>query len=689
MNKRFIRGCLLLGCVLGLYGQDSLLQRHREWLDLVDPIITETERGVFRKLNSARERDSFIQVFWKRRDPLPDTGENEFYREYMERVRFADTNFGHDSPRKGSRTERGRFYLILGPPLERQIFATQSNLQPLELWHYRGEQKYGLPPFFYLIFFQERGLGEYRLYSPSVDGPAKLLSLAAAGRGIDRSAAYRLIKNISGELAGASLSYLPGDASPGLTSLSSVGVVADILALAEKRFSDDYARQFLNYKDFVETEYSHNFIPCRYQLKIFRHLDYHLLHWTLEPGRINFGTRTGRNYAVFQLVVRMEDESGKRVLEKVEEIPLQVTPEQYDAHSGGLFAFQDILPVIAGRYRLLFLLQNKTGKEFTSFDTVITVPEIQSEPSLSHLLIYQKRSPLPSQPKGRIKAFAFLDHQYLVNAQNLCVLQNEIGVYCQIHHVPEPESKDLRIEIFPADGETPALRRDFGLLDLLGSDGMALDTGPLSLSQLAPGYYRTEVSILGSGGDVILQQRENMIVSSQALPVVPWAYAKLHASTANSEHFTLLATQYFSTQQYSAAENLLRKALQIDPDSTTKILLARTLFAEARYHESLALLLPVERDGDNLEVVRMIAANYAELKDWNKALEYLDLLLSHTTELDVLNLAAECHFNVGQMDQARQLLHRSLSINPNQIKIQDMLKRIEKRNHDSRSFPRQ
>ena len=134
----------------------------------------------------------FIQFFWRERDPFPDTSENEFYKEYLERVRFADYNFGRQSSRRGSQTERGRFYLLLGPPLERQLFTTNSDLIPLELWYYKGDISYGLPAYFYLIFYQPQEIGEYRLYYPGIEGPEKLITPSLYGQTINKEEAYKL-----------------------------------------------------------------------------------------------------------------------------------------------------------------------------------------------------------------------------------------------------------------------------------------------------------------------------------------------------------------------------------------------------------------------------------------------------------------------------------------------------------------
>src|SRR4030042_4714604 len=132
----------------------------------------------------------------------------------MERVRFADLNFGRGSFKRGSHSERGLFYLILGKPMERNFFTTFSELWPMELWFYKGEEKYGLPPFFYLIFYQPQGMGDYRLYYPGVEGPEKLVIPGVGARSVTRASAIQAIRQSSSELAGAAQSHFPADKPP-------------------------------------------------------------------------------------------------------------------------------------------------------------------------------------------------------------------------------------------------------------------------------------------------------------------------------------------------------------------------------------------------------------------------------------------------------------------------------------------
>ncbi len=78
-------------------------------------VMTTAEYHRYRTLRDDSQRRGFIREFWARRDPLPDTDENELEREFWDRVRVADHHFGQDV-KPGWKTERGKVFIMLGPP---------------------------------------------------------------------------------------------------------------------------------------------------------------------------------------------------------------------------------------------------------------------------------------------------------------------------------------------------------------------------------------------------------------------------------------------------------------------------------------------------------------------------------------------------------------------------------------------
>src|SRR2546429_845165 len=97
--------------------QETSDQFLKKWLEQdVVYIITDEEKAAFKRLTTDEERYQFIEQFWLRRDPSPDTVENEFRDEHYERIAYANERFASGKP--GWKTDRGRIYIIQGKPDE-------------------------------------------------------------------------------------------------------------------------------------------------------------------------------------------------------------------------------------------------------------------------------------------------------------------------------------------------------------------------------------------------------------------------------------------------------------------------------------------------------------------------------------------------------------------------------------------
>ncbi len=142
------------------------------WLkDDVPLIITPAERRAFEKLKTNEEREQFIQIFWKDRDPSPDTEENEFREEHYQRIAYANEHFSSGKP--GWMTDRGRTYVRWGKPDEIESHPAGGRYErpanegggttttyPFEKWVYRHLP--GVASGVEIEFVDSTGSGEYR-----------------------------------------------------------------------------------------------------------------------------------------------------------------------------------------------------------------------------------------------------------------------------------------------------------------------------------------------------------------------------------------------------------------------------------------------------------------------------------------------------------------------------------------------
>jgi len=129
--------------------KEEVGKSYHTWLDQdVRYIISPEEEEAFKLLGTDDERDQFIEQFWLRRDPTPDTEENEFREEHYRRIQYANEHFAAGVP--GWRTDRGRIYIVWGPPDEIESHASGGTYQremaqgggtsssyPFERWRYR------------------------------------------------------------------------------------------------------------------------------------------------------------------------------------------------------------------------------------------------------------------------------------------------------------------------------------------------------------------------------------------------------------------------------------------------------------------------------------------------------------------------------------------------------------------------
>ncbi len=168
----------------------ELKKAYKDWLEKdVTYIITDEERRAFKKLATDDERERFIEEFWRRRDPDPDTEENEFKEEYYERIAYANEHFASGIP--GWKTDRGRIWIMYGKPDERDTHPMggaydrpstegggSTTTYPFETWFYRYLP--GVGSGVEIEFVDPTGSGEYRI-ARNPDEKDALLMIPGAG----------------------------------------------------------------------------------------------------------------------------------------------------------------------------------------------------------------------------------------------------------------------------------------------------------------------------------------------------------------------------------------------------------------------------------------------------------------------------------------------------------------------------
>src|SRR6266581_6832966 len=146
---------------------------YKLWLtEDVTYIITPDERNAFLQLDTNEEREQFIEQFWLRRSSNPDLPDNDFKEEYYRRIAYANEHYASGIP--GWKTDRGRIYIMYGPPDENESHPSggtyerppeegggETSTYPFEQWRYRYID--GIGTNIILEFVDPTMTGEYRL----------------------------------------------------------------------------------------------------------------------------------------------------------------------------------------------------------------------------------------------------------------------------------------------------------------------------------------------------------------------------------------------------------------------------------------------------------------------------------------------------------------------------------------------
>lgn len=170
--------------------EDEALARlrpdHRRFLDEVQALMSDEERAAFLSLSKDYQRSSFIQHFWRVRDPFPETATNELEDSWEQRLEIAKTKFEDLSD------ARAKAMMIYGEPADIQEVRCSTVLKPLEVWSYNGNMF--IRGRFTLVLVREGARDHYRLWSP-VEGLFRLIS-PTVRIGSDE---VQLVQQIAGE----------------------------------------------------------------------------------------------------------------------------------------------------------------------------------------------------------------------------------------------------------------------------------------------------------------------------------------------------------------------------------------------------------------------------------------------------------------------------------------------------------
>ncbi len=665
--------------------EKDLPPKYQEWLNLTTHIILPEEKDVFLELQNDRDRDLFIASFWRQRDPTPGTPQNEYKEEHLERFGYANAFFRRGTTRDGWRTDMGRIYMILGPPVSIERFDNVMGVYPCQVWSYYGDRSKGFPPNFTMLFYKRNGVGEFRLYNSMNDGPAALIIQKQDLDRFDSLKLYSAIKKLAPTLAGPAVTMIPGrytfDFRP---SLSDNQILVDILDSPRKDVNPTYASHFLNYMGVVSTEYLTNYIESNTDIAIIHSpvLNMNFVHFSINPKLVSIDLFEPRDqyYCNFSLNVSLR-KNEVVLFQYSKDYPFYFPPDNIDRIQGSGIAIQDTFPIIEGNYSLNILIQNSVGKEFSVFETEISIPEATGLPRIMGPVLgyeLQDSTAYTSVP------FKLNDKKLLIDPKDTFSPKENVAFLFNILNSTKELWEKGKIDVQINGLKTQnSIKKSFSI-DLKNypfSTNLGI-THSLPADDLSPDYYNLTLILKKDNSEIIDEKTGNFIISPQEAVPHPVTLAKVFPLSNNFLYLYALAYQYDKVDKFDKAEAMYQRAFTAQPNYTAGLIeYGNFLVKIKKFSQSIELIEPIE--GDEETKFQYFLIKGMALKGMGNYSMAIDNLLEgnkiYNSNTDLLGSLGYCFYKTGDIKNALDVLKASLKLNPNQEDIKKLIEEIERK----------
>ncbi len=413
----------------------ELKKAYKDWLDKdVTYIITDEERKAFKKLATDDERERFIEEFWRRRDPDPDTDENEFKEEYYERIAYANEHFASGIP--GWKSDRGRIWIMYGKPDGRETHPMggsydrpsyegggSTSTYPFETWFYRYLP--GVGSGIEIEFVDPTGSGEYRLARNPNEKDA-LLNIPGAGLTLSEQLGLSDKGDRISGLGGTGISnYQRQQDSP----FSRLQLLADLSRPPQVKFND--LATAVN-TGVVEEN------PLNFDIRVdfFRQSDERVISaFTIQTENkdLVFQDSGGLQQARINIFGKITSVAGRRVGIFEDPVITTATTQELTEAKDRKSAYQKAVALAPGTYKVDVIVRDvvsgATGIRHVGF----TVPRYDpAKLSTSTLILAAKLQSLVDQPA--VGQFVIGQTKVIPNVSGTYHRGQPVGVYLQVYN---------------------------------------------------------------------------------------------------------------------------------------------------------------------------------------------------------------------------------------------------------------
>jgi GWxTD domain-containing protein len=385
--------------------KQELSKPYKKWLDEdVAYIITDEERAAFKQLSNDEERDNFIEAFWQRRDPTPDTEENEFKEEHYQRIAYANEHFAAGVP--GWKTDRGRIYIVFGKADEVESHPSggsyerpmeegggETSTYPFEQWRYRYIE--GIGQEVIIEFVDTCMCGEYHMTMDRSEKDALLMTPNAGLTMWEQMGMANKSQRFNGN------------------GLERLGLGPDSTNLQAKQFDrlEQFAKlqqapkvKFTDLEEAVNSKVILNPMPFDVHVDFVKVTsDTALVPITIQMKNrdITFVNKDGVQRGTANIFARLTTLTGKIVQTFEDTVQVDVPAELLPRTAENSEVYYKALPLRPGRYKLNVAVKDVNGDRKGVWSRSIIVPEYADDKlSNSSLIVADQMEPVPTKAIG-------------------------------------------------------------------------------------------------------------------------------------------------------------------------------------------------------------------------------------------------------------------------------------------------
>src|SRR5438552_4011538 len=499
---------------------------YRQWLtEDVTYIISPDERNAFLQLDTNEEREQFIEQFWLRRSSNPDLPENDFKEEHYRRIAYANEHYASGIP--GWKTDRGRMYIMWGPPDEIESHPTggtydrpmeegggSTSTYPWETWRWRYLE--GIGENIILEFVDPSGSGEYHMTMDPSEKDA-LLHVPGAGLSLMESMGMASKADRFTRSDGTNLPTTMGGQPASMNEFNRLGQVGRVQQAPAVKFKDLEA--------LVTSRDVRDQVHCAWRtdfLKVTN--DTVLVPVTVQVpnSQLSFQSKDGVHSATLNVFGRVSTLTG-RVVQTFEEAVSRDFPDSLFQQSVKLQSiYQKAVPLRPGLYRLDLVIKDVQSGNVGVVNSRLQVPRYADEKlEASSLILADQIEHVPAKQIGAGQ-FVLGSSKVRPRLEGDFTTADKLGIYMQVYNLKPDDTTHKSSATF----QYTVKKGDQQVMQFKETSGDMKQTGDqvtierlLPLGTLTPGKYTLEVSATDSlANQTILRTAEFTVKPPSAVP---------------------------------------------------------------------------------------------------------------------------------------------------------------------------